>query len=58
MYDEQFVVKDEHSGTPVPFTAYRIVTGDGKEYRGMTDEHGQTARISKNKADSIKLFFD
>ena len=42
----------------MPFTAYRFVTGDGKEYRGITDEHGQTARIFKNKADSIKLFFD
>ena len=58
LYDEQFVVKDEHSGTPMPFTAYRIVTGDGNEYRGITDEHGQTERIFKNKADSIKLFFD
>jgi type VI secretion system secreted protein VgrG len=58
VYDEQFLVKDEHTGVPLAHIAYRLVTGDGTEHTGITDEHGQTQRIHGARADTIKFFFD
>ena len=45
LYDEQFLVKDEFTGAPLANMAYRVVTGEGKEFTGMTDQHGQTQPI-------------
>ena len=58
LYDEQFVVKDEHTGVPLANVAYRVVTADGKEYTGITDELGQTARIHSAKAGALKFFYE
>ena len=58
LYDEQFLVKDEITGAPLANIAYRIVTGEGKEFTGITDQDGQTQRIHGARADDIKFFFD
>jgi type VI secretion system secreted protein VgrG len=58
LYDEQFVVKDEHSGEPLAHTAYRLVTDDGDTFHGVTDAQGQTERIAYAKNKKIKIYFD
>jgi len=58
LYDEQFVVKDEHSGEPLAYTAYRLVTDDGNTFHGVTDALGQTERIAHVKNKKIKIYFD
>jgi type VI secretion system secreted protein VgrG len=58
LYDEQFVVKDEHSGEPLAYTAYRLVTDDGDTFHGVTNAQGQTERIAHAKNKKIKIYFD
>ncbi|MGO1283046.1 MAG: DUF2345 domain-containing protein, partial [Moraxellaceae bacterium] len=43
-FDEMFVLKDT-LGNPISGFAYKITTGDGKIYRGITNKEGQTTRI-------------
>jgi type VI secretion system secreted protein VgrG len=40
-----FVLKDP-KGLPVAGFAYKIVTGDGKVFRGVSNEKGETIRLS------------
>jgi type VI secretion system secreted protein VgrG len=58
LYDEQFVVKDEHSGEPLAYTAYRLVTDDGDIFHGVTDAQGKTERIAHAKNKKIRIYFD
>ncbi len=58
LYDEQFVVKDEHSGEPLAYAAYRLVTDDGDTFHGVTDAQGKTERIAHAKNKKIKIYFD
>ncbi|MGO2126992.1 hypothetical protein, partial [Psychrobacter sp.] len=43
-HDEMFVIKDT-LGNIVSGFAYRIETSDGKIYRGVTNEKGETIRV-------------
>lgn len=54
LFDEQFVIKDELTGEPLPFYKYRIETEGGKVLaRGYTDQAGNTSRV--HTASGIKL---
>jgi len=58
LYDEQFVVKDEHTGEPLAFLPYRITDSSGKVIaEGRTDEHGKTLRVLTAKAEKLQLFY-
>ncbi len=56
LYDEQFTLKDEHTGEILPNLPYRIETASGEVIRGVSDEAGRTARIYADKAGAVKLF--
>ena len=43
-YDEMFVIKDT-LGNPVAGFAYKITTDEGRIYRGVTNEKGETLRV-------------
>ena len=40
-----FVITNPKTGEPVVEFPYKITTEDGKVYRGITDEKGQTTRF-------------
>lgn len=44
-FNEMFVLKDP-KGLPVAGFAYKIVAGDGKVFRGVSNEKGETIRLS------------
>jgi type VI secretion system secreted protein VgrG len=54
-YDEMFVLKDQH-GDPIADFAYKVTLGDGKVYRGVTNEKGEAMRIGTgSKAMGMKF---
>jgi type VI secretion system secreted protein VgrG len=57
-YDEQFVIRDKHTGVPMPYVTYRIETDDGETIHGMTDENGQTERVMSDKSKSVKIYVE
>ena len=56
LYDEQFTLKDEHSGESLPHIPYRIETADGQVIQGVTDAAGRTMRVFADKAQALKIF--
>ncbi|MDO5543983.1 MAG: DUF2345 domain-containing protein [Acinetobacter sp.] len=44
-FNEMFILKDP-KGIPVAGFSYKIVTGDGKVFRGISNEKGETIRLS------------
>lgn len=56
IHDEQFVLKDQASGAPLPFTPYRIEVDDGQVLEGLTDAEGATARIYTAHPQKLKVF--
>jgi type VI secretion system secreted protein VgrG len=53
-----FVVKDP-KGLPVAGFAYKIVTGDGKVFRGVSNEKGETIRLSSGyDASQLEVYAD
>lgn len=57
-YDEQFIIRDKHTGTPMPYVAYHIITDDGETIHGMTDENGATERVMSDTSKGVKIYFD
>lgn len=58
IYDEMFVVQDT-LGNPVQGYVYKITTDEGKVYRGVTNEKGETIRVyTGNKAVGLILEAD
>ena len=54
-YDEMYVITDGN-GNPVSGFAYKITTDDGKIYRGITNEKGETIRVgTANKAIGLTI---
>lgn len=49
-YDQHFLLKDERTGHPLKNTPYKIVTDDGEEIEGRTDEHGHTEKVYADSA--------
>jgi type VI secretion system secreted protein VgrG len=59
LHDEQFVLKDKHSGEPMAYVPYRIEGPDGLVIHGVTDERGHTERVhTGTKSKLLKLFLD
>ncbi|UTJ45812.1 type VI secretion system tip protein VgrG [Atlantibacter subterranea] len=56
-YGEGFTLKDPESGAIQPFTFFRIVTGEGEVYEGVSDEHGKTMRVFTAMPSALKIEF-
>ncbi|UVC28865.1 type VI secretion system Vgr family protein [Pantoea sp. SOD02] len=56
-YGEGFTLKDLESGEIQPFTFYRVTTGEGEVYEGVSDEHGKTMRIFTAMPSALKIEF-
>ncbi|EMH4161609.1 type VI secretion system tip protein VgrG [Pluralibacter gergoviae] len=54
-YSEYFVAHDDKTGQITPNTRYRITTGKGVVYSGITDSEGKTAEIFTALSDKIKV---
>ncbi|MCO5783620.1 type VI secretion system Vgr family protein [Citrobacter meridianamericanus] len=44
-FNDFFIAKDEDSGEIMPFVPYRIKTGEGNVYEGVTDAEGKTITV-------------
>ncbi|KVQ54758.1 type VI secretion system Vgr family protein [Burkholderia territorii] len=55
LYDEQFTLRDEHTGEVLAHMPYRIETPSGL-VEGVTDAVGRTSRIYSDKAQVLKVF--
>lgn len=54
-YDEMYVITDS-GGNPISGFAYKITTDDGRVYRGVTNEKGETIRVgTANKAVGLTI---
>jgi uncharacterized Zn-binding protein involved in type VI secretion len=53
-FDEQFTLLDTE-GEPVADFAYKVTTASGKVFRGVTNELGQTLRISTSVIEKLHL---
>lgn len=56
-YGEGFTLKDPDSGEIQPFTFFRITTGEGEVYEGVSDEHGKTMRVFTAMPSALKIEF-
>ncbi|EKM0533797.1 type VI secretion system tip protein VgrG, partial [Cronobacter turicensis] len=56
-YGEGFTLKDHESGEIQPFTFFRITTGEGEVYEGVSDEHGKTMRVFTAMPSELKIEF-
>jgi type VI secretion system secreted protein VgrG len=56
-YSEGFTLKDPESKTIQPFTAFKITTGEGEVYEGVSDEHGRTMPIYTAMPSSLSIEF-
>ncbi|WP_455864773.1 type VI secretion system Vgr family protein [Pantoea agglomerans] len=56
-YGEGFTLKDPESGEIQPFTFFRITTGEGEVYEGVSDEQGKTMRVFTAMPSSLKVEF-
>lgn len=56
-YGEGFTIKSSETGETMPFTYYRITTGEGEIFEGVSDVEGKTAPIYTSMPSSIKIEF-
>jgi len=54
-HDEQFTLRCHSSGQPLENVPYRIKTGSGQAFNGVTDAHGRTQRITTEGAQSLRV---
>ncbi|HAU5564367.1 TPA: type VI secretion system tip protein VgrG [Serratia fonticola] len=54
-YSQYFVAQDNNTGKISPNTRYKITTGKGIIYSGVTDSEGKTAEIFTPLSDNIKI---
>ena len=54
-FSEFFTAKDEESGEILPFTRYRITTGEGKVFEGRTDAEGKTVAVYTALPDALHI---
>ncbi|WP_239175940.1 DUF2345 domain-containing protein, partial [Citrobacter youngae] len=52
---EGFTVKNKETGKPVPFSQYRITTGEGDVYEGVSDQDGKTMPIYTATPTKLKI---
>ncbi len=56
-FNEHFIAQDEDTGELWPHKRYRITTGKGEIFEGITDAEGKTASIFTATADDMKIEF-
>lgn len=56
-YGEGFTLKDPESGENQPFTFYRITTGEGEVYEGVSDDKGKTMPVFTVVPSTLKVEF-
>ncbi|MCG7404283.1 MULTISPECIES: DUF2345 domain-containing protein [Caballeronia] len=56
LFDEQFTLRDEHSGEILSYHPYRIETADGEIHEGITDVEGRTVRVYTGKGQGLNIF--
>ncbi|WP_409075903.1 type VI secretion system Vgr family protein [Pantoea sp. C3] len=56
-YGEGFTLKDPESEEIQPFTFFRITTGEGEIYEGVSDEQGKTMRVFTAMPSALKVEF-
>jgi type VI secretion system secreted protein VgrG len=56
-YGDGFTLKDPESGEIRPFTLYKITTGEGDVYEGVSDEVGKTMRVFTAMPSSLNVEF-
>ena len=49
------MIKDQ-KGNPVIGMPYKLVDASGKEYRGVTNEQGETVCAGAFRSDEVKIF--
>ena len=54
-FSEFFTARDEESGEIMPFTRYRITTGEGKVFEGRTDAEGKTVAVYTSLPDALHV---
>ncbi|KWA77600.1 hypothetical protein WL28_29485 [Burkholderia ubonensis] len=54
-HDEQFVLCDATTGSPLARVQYRIRTASGKVFSGVTDATGHTQRVTTIGAEDLQL---
>ncbi|MEK6345932.1 MAG: PAAR domain-containing protein [Burkholderia sp.] len=56
VHDEQYVLRDAHSGKPLANVRYRVVTDTGQIITSTTDGIGRTRRFITSGAVSLKIY--
>ena len=56
-FNEHFIAQDEETGEIWPNKSYRITTGDGQIFEGITDAEGKTVSVFTATADDMKIEF-
>lgn len=56
-YGEGFTIKSSRTGEIMPFTSYRVTTGEGDVFEGVSGEDGKTAPIYTSAPSSLKIEF-
>ncbi|ELW9284087.1 type VI secretion system tip protein VgrG [Enterobacter hormaechei] len=54
-FSKFFTARDEESGEIMPFTRYRITTGEGRVFEGRTDAEGKTVTIYTALPDALHI---
>ncbi|HEE0081953.1 TPA: type VI secretion system tip protein VgrG [Citrobacter youngae] len=54
-FNDFFIAKDEGSGEIMPFVPYRIKTGEGNVYEGVTDAEGKTITVYTAQPESLDI---
>jgi len=57
MYDEQARAINSLTGEVIPDLTYKIETGDGDVFYGLTDSEGKTMRIATINPEQIKVYW-
>jgi len=56
-YGEGYTVKSSETGEIMPFTTYRITTGEGEVFEGISGVDGKTSAIYTSMPSSLKVEF-
>lgn len=55
--DERLILRDRQTGRPIPNLRYVAFFDDGRQFDGVTDEHGWTALIESDKEETLYFVF-
>ncbi|PLR42135.1 DUF2345 domain-containing protein [Chimaeribacter arupi] len=57
VFGEGYTIKSQETGRIMPFTTYRITTGEGEVFEGISDPEGKTAVIYTSMPSALKIEF-